>query len=132
MRPKHARPATKADETPEFQAFWQIWQSCRSAYCGRASARDAFFQHVWWKDADPQDIVDAARWYDANMKPDQKRYKAERWIREGFYEDDAEKWRAYQARISEQQDKSNVVSMQAPKSAFMRQWEAEQAKKTQG
>lgn len=133
MRPKHARPATKADETDEFREFWGFWSNskCKTPYCARAAARDAFFRHVWWRDADPQDIIDGARHYEANLTSDRKQYKVENWMDRGFYEDDAEKWRAFQARQSQQQ--ANVVPMRPkgvlPDDHFSLKWEREQRAK---
>lgn len=115
MRPKHARPATKADETPEFVQFWTIWQAVKSEYDGRASARDEFFRLVWWRGAAPQDIVDGAQYYVHNFRAGQLRLKADTWMSRGHYEDDCEKWRAYQARQHERP--ANVVQMQQPKPA---------------
>ncbi|XAI96572.1 hypothetical protein [Microcystis phage Mae-JY35] len=98
-RPKHARPATKADETPEFVAFWEVWQKVRSDYEGRASARDAFFRHVWWKGADPQDIVDGARLWADKFRAGSLRMKADTWLERGAWEDDSERWRKHVREI---------------------------------
>lgn len=118
-RPKHARPATKVDETPEFVEFWKIWQAVKSEYEGRGLARDAFFRHVWWKGADASDIVDGARYYVQRFKTGQFRMKSDQWMERGLYEDDAEKWRAYQQRLEESRskqeapaDRANVVNFQ--------------------
>jgi|SRR5690606_31669909 len=123
LKPKHARPSTKADETPEFVEFWTLWQPVKSEYDGRALARDGFFQHVWWRGAAPQDIVDGARFYVHNFKPGQFRMKAAEWLSRGHYEDDCEKWRAFQARQAEQSQRANVVSI-GPRgqTAFLKQW----------
>lgn len=130
MRPKHARPATKADETDEFREFWQIWQPVKSEYDGRAAARDGFFRHVWWRGADAADVVDGARYYVKNAKPGQFRMKAAEWMDRGLYEDDAEKWRAMQARL-DAQPTTNVVQMGPPaakRSRFMELWDAGEIK----
>lgn len=111
MKPKHARPAIKSDETPEFVEFWNVWQPVKSEYDGRAMARDRFFFHVWWRDADPADLVDGARFYVHNFKTGQLRLLSAEWMNRGMYEDDAEKWRT---RIAAQQDgpqKSSVVQI---------------------
>lgn len=125
MRPKHARPATKADETPEFQEFWKTWQKVKSEYDGRGLARDAFFRFVWWKDADPQDIVDGAHYYASTYKQGQFRLLTQTWLERGMYEDDAEKWRALQARLSQAKERpANVVEMkpQLPASHFLNRY----------
>ena len=116
MRPRHARPATKADETEEFRTFWEIWTrgKCKTPYCARAAARDSFFRHVWWKGADPQDIIDGALHYEANLTSDRKQYKVENWLDKGFYEDDADRWRETQRRLAEiegRKEQGNVLSI---------------------
>jgi hypothetical protein len=120
--PKHARPATKADETPEFKELWEkIWPGVKSQYDARALARDAFFRHVWWRDAEQRDIVDAARSYVRTAKPGDCRLLLSNWLDRGFYEDLAEAERAYQQRILDrQQQPSNVVTMNVvlPKNHF--------------
>ena len=117
-RPKHARPATKADETPEFVAFWETWKRVKSDYDGRAAARDAFFRHVWWKDADPQDIVDGAKFYERHFRTGQFRMLAERWMERGAYEDDAERWRKLvadlEAKRAPQARPANVHVLRQP------------------
>lgn len=103
MRPNHPRPSTKADETPEFKELWEnIWPAVKSAHDARALARDAFFRHVWWRGADPLDIVDAARFYARNAKDlGQKFMLMSSWLDRGFYEDMAEQERAYQRRVAD-------------------------------
>lgn len=126
-RPKHARPATKADETDAFRETWKTFQPCKSEYDGRGSAREAFFLHVWWRGADPVDILDGARWYAHTFKSGQLRLKMSSWLERGMYEDDADKWRAYQARIASKQSDTNVVAIkpkaQLPENHFSRRWE---------
>lgn len=126
-RPKHARPATKADETDAFRETWKTFQPCKSEYDGRGSAREAFFLHVWWRGADPVDILDGARWYAHTFKSGQLRLKMSSWLERGMYEDDADKWRAYQARLAALQSEqpSTVVQMAPrPKTKFLLEWEA--------
>lgn len=124
MKPKHARPARKDDETDEFREFWQTWQAVKSEYDGRAHARDGFFRHVWWRGADAADVLAGAKYYVHNFKPGQFRMKAAEWLDRGFYEDDADKWRAYQARQNERQQSINVVSINAPRgqTAFLQKF----------
>lgn len=99
MKPVRARPATKADETTEFKELWdKIWPAFKSPHDARALARDAFFRHVWWKDADPKDIVDAARYYVRTNKAGECRLLLSNWLDRGFYEDLAALERAYQLR----------------------------------
>jgi hypothetical protein len=123
MKPKHARPATKADETPEFVELWEkIWPSVKSQYDARALARDGFFRHVWWLNAEPRDIVDAAKAYVRGAKAGDCRLLLSNWLDRGFYEDMAEAERAYQQRaLDRQHQKTNVVSMNVvlPKNHFL-------------
>lgn len=101
MKPKHARPCTKLDETEEFKELWEkVWPPIKSRYDGRADARDAFFRHVWWRDADAKEILDAARFYARSAKPDDPRLLLANWLDRGIYEDLAEQERAHQERLA--------------------------------
>lgn len=131
---KRARPTTKADETPEFQAFWAIWQPHMHKNDGRGSARDEFFRHVYERGADPQDIVDGAAWFirsggQKEVGYDGKLIKchAQTWLNRCAYEDGAEKERQFKAR---QADRTNVVSMKPVtnyKPDFLRRYEQKQS-----
>lgn len=132
--PTRVRPARKEDETPEFVQFWSRWQRVQSDYEARASVRDDFFRHVWWKGADPKDIVDGVEYYVRNFKRDQLRMKAETWLDRGFHEDLAERERAYQARLAEreaqrQSERDNVVPMGRPRgqTKFLQEFYAQKA-----
>lgn len=113
MRPVRARPASKADETPEFKELWDtIWPAVKSPHDARALARDAFFRHIWWKEADPKDIVDAARFYVRSTgKAGECRLLLSNWLDRGFYEDMASLERAYQLRFNA--NNSNVANQSA-------------------
>ncbi len=112
MKPTRARPATKADETSEFQELWDvIWPAFKSPHDARALAREAFFRHVWWKDADPKDIVDAARYYVRTNKVGECKLLLSNWLDRGFYEDLAALERSYQLRIGA--GNSNVAQSSA-------------------
>lgn len=116
MKQQHARPTTKKDETPEFIEFWQTWQKVKSEYDGRGLARDRFFYHIWWRGADPLDLVDGAKHYAANFKTGQLRLLASNWLDRGSYEDGAERWRQSQAAKPDTAERaSNVVSIQPMK-----------------
>lgn len=115
---------TKADETPEFVAFWALWQPNMRQTDGRGDARDTFFKHVR-AGVDPADIVDGARWFLRRLQDKQFIPLAASWINKKAYEDMAEMERAYQERIQSrpvEQPSSVVVSL--PKTHFMRQYEA--------
>lgn len=127
-----ARPITKADETPEFQAFWKIWQPYMNQNDGRGSARNEFFRRVEEFGADPQDIIDGAAWFirsggqqaiGSDGRP--IRLHAQTWLARGAYEDACEKERAHQAGQAERQ--SNVVKINTPKSAWLREYEAKRS-----
>lgn len=119
MKPKHARPTRKTDETPLFIELWEtVWPAVRSQYDGRAFAREAYFRHVWWNDADEQDIVDAARFYvrTATTSNDNRRLLFSNWMDRGAYEDLAVQERDFQRRLTEIRERrgeapANVVSM---------------------
>lgn len=131
MKPKHARPATKADETNEFRELWdKIWPGVKSPYDARALARDAFFRHVWWKGADPCDIVDAARAYVRTAKIADCRLLLSNWLDRGFYEDLAIQERQYQQRISEAQTRRvEMIKQKAQEPAAASIDPAERARK---
>ncbi len=130
---KKARPTTKADETPEFVAFWNIWRPHMNPNDGRGAARDEFLRHVEQYGVDPQDIVDGASWF-IRSGGNQKRSfdgnliqsHAMTWLNKRAYEDGAEMERDYRKRMAERQQSANVVSIKpAPRPAnhFMNRWE---------
>lgn len=94
---RKARPTSKADETPEFIAFWSVWQPHMHKNDGRGSARDEFFRHVEECGADPQDIADGAAWYIRSREGEQFIPHAATWLNRRAYEDFAEKEREFQA-----------------------------------
>ena len=107
---------TKADETPEFVAFWNLWRVHARHTDGRGDARDTFFKHVN-AGADPLDIVDGAKYFIRTMKERDREYipLAASWINKRAYEDMAEAERAIQQRIAERQQQSaNVIPIQQP------------------
>lgn len=99
---------TKADETPDFIAFWDAWRPFMRQTDGRGDARDTFFKHVW-AGVDPRDIVDGAKCFLRTLKEREYIPLAASWINKRAYEDLALQERAYQARYTSHQ--SNVVSM---------------------
>lgn len=122
---QRARPTTKADETPEFVAFWDTWRARMNRNDGRGSARDEFFRHVEEFGADPQDIVDGAKWFHFNGGNDgDYRVHAQTWLNRRAYEDGGEAWRSYQSRLAERES-GNVVQIKPtlPDTHFSRQWE---------
>ncbi len=133
MRIAQGRKITKKDETPEFIAFWELWRQQARHTDGRGLARDTFFKHVE-QGADPQDIVDGARWFLRNLKDPAFIPMSATWLNRGAYEDMAEHERTYQARLEASQqknDQANVVQMRAvlPETHFSKKWEAMQAQK---
>jgi hypothetical protein len=95
---------TKADETPEFVALWDMWRPLARQTDGRGDARDTFFKHVR-AGVDPKDIVDGARYFIRTLKDREYIPLAASWINKRAYEDLAALERAHQARISEAQSK---------------------------
>lgn len=121
---RRARPTTRADESPEFIAFWTLWKERMNRNDGRGSARDEFFRHVEEDGVHPQDIVDGARWFYHNGgNAGDYRVHAQTWLNRRAYEDGCEAWRTYQARLSARSE--NVVPMVKPvlpENHFSRQW----------
>lgn len=130
-----ARPTAKSDETPEFKTFWEeVWRPHMNPNDGRGAARDEFFRHVELYGADPQDLVDGARWF-IFQGGNQKRahdgsliqQHASSWLNKRAYEDGAEQWREYQQRLSDRSN--NVVQIQRPsnyQTRFQKIWAARQ------
>ena len=134
MRTK-ARRISKADETPEFQAFWEVWLPVKHKNDGRHSARDEFFRHVEVHGSDAQDIVDGARWFVLNGGNRDWKIHAQTWLNRGDYEDGCEMWRSHQAKQEalrqrasqpQQRQPDNVVKMNPSKPS-----EAERAAQVQ-
>lgn len=119
---KKARHRTKAEETPEFVAFWEVWKPVMNRNDGRGDARDEFFRHVEEMGVDPQDIVDGARWFVRNggNSTDWKLH-AQTWLNKRAYEDGAESERAYQAKLAQRSTAPAIVPQKKPK--FLEQWE---------
>lgn len=126
---ERARPTTKADETPEFIAFWDIWRAVMNKNDGRGSARDEFFRHIEQYGADPQDIVDGARWFVRSGGNAEFKLHAQTWLNRRAYEDGCEHERAFQARLAERQNPENVVNIAQPRgqTAFLRAFEQQKA-----
>lgn len=128
------RPTTKADETPEFVEFWTAWRPHMNKNDGRGAARDVFFHHVEEFGADPQDIVDGAKWALHNgVNQGDFRVHASTWLNRRPYEDGADMWREFQRRQQElAEERENVVPIQKaplPENHFSRRWERGEFKK---
>lgn len=124
----------RLDESPEFKAFWAIWQPISRHNDGRGLARDTFRKHVE-AGAPAQDIVDGAQWFIRSMKQKDREFVplSSTWINREAYLDMAEFERNYQRQTAERAERAaNVVPMNGPKlgqTAFLRKWNAEQAEK---
>lgn len=111
-----ARPTTKADETAEFVEFWECWRPYARHTDGRGSARDEFCRHVEQYKADPQDLVDGAKWFLLTMKEGDREFVplAASWLNRRAYEDGAEMWRARQAKLNAARSPApNVIPIQS-------------------
>lgn len=95
---------TKADETPEFVEFWDIWRKHARHTDGRGDARDTFVLHLK-AGAPGRDIVDGAKCFIRTMKDKDRDYipLAASWINKRAYEDLAPQERQHQAKIAEAQ-----------------------------
>jgi hypothetical protein len=105
---------TKADETPEFIEFWDVWRPHARHTDGRGLARDVFFDHVR-AGADPRDIVDGAKCFIRTMREKDRDFipLSSSWLNRNSYEDLAEQERTYQERVAAAQARAdNVVPMQ--------------------
>jgi hypothetical protein len=120
----------KEQEPTGFETLWKLWLPHARKTDGRGKARPTYIK---WLEAgaDPQDIIDGARWFLLTMLDKDRPYinllsvyiNSERWV------DECEKWRAHEKRIAERQ--SNVVQMAAPvsRSKFSLEWDRRQAAK---
>lgn len=124
----------REQEPDGFAEFWDCWRPHMRHTDGRGDARKAFRKHVL-EGADPQDIIDGARAYIRNhlsLPPEKQAFipLAASWINKEAYMDWCEKERAYQARIQERRQQSNVVQI-APrpvkKTAFLELWERQKS-----
>lgn len=100
--PKKSSFTTKADETPEFQTFWNIWRVHARNTDGRGLARDTFQKQVR-AGANPQDIIDGALCFFRTMKEKDREFVplSSTWLNRGSFEDLALIHREYQARVSQ-------------------------------
>ena len=117
----------KSDESQEFIIFWeQVWRKHARHTDGRGLARDAFNRLVK-HGADPQDIIDGARWFFHTMKERDREFVplSATWLNRQSFEDLAEQYRAYEARKQErqrpQEPSPNIVSIDPAKRAEMAQ-----------
>lgn len=115
---------TKKQAEPEgFSEFWSIWLPIKRRNDGRGDARDGFAKKLA-AGADPQDIIDGARWYVRSL-PTGYEYVplAKTWINREVWADDCDKERDYQRRLAERAD--NVTAFTPPRgqTAFLRQYE---------
>jgi hypothetical protein len=107
---------TKADETPEFVALWDMWRPLARQTDGRGDARDTFFKHVR-AGVDPKDIVDGARYFIRTLKDREYIPLAASWINKRAYEDLATLERAYQLRVGA--GNSNVAQSNSEREAYI-------------
>ena len=114
--------------TPEpdgFADFWSIWQPHMRHTDGRGLAREAYRKHIL-NGAEPQDIIDGARWFIRNMKDRDREFipLAATWLNRESYSDFAAKFRAYQESLDASAKGLVPQKPVAPKSAWLRQYEA--------
>lgn len=114
-------------EEPTFEALWQLWRKHARKTDGRGKARPTYLK--WLQSgADPADILDGARYHIRTMQEKDRPYinllsvylNSERW------KDECVDEREFQARVEERQ--TNVVSIKAPKSKFLEEWERRESK----
>lgn len=117
--------------TPEpegFAEFWEIWLPyCRDSD-GRPKAREAYKKHIL-DGADPQDIIDAAR-YHIQMRKERKSLDhiqlVASWLNCERYEFESKRWRELQAALAESKRRvastDNVTHLQTGNTAFLREY----------
>lgn len=118
----------KHHDTTEFQTFWDVWRPHARHTDGRGLARETFAKHVR-AGANPQDIIDGAKWFFRSMKERDREFVplSSTWMNRGSFEDMAIQERDYQRRIEDRQqrttDTHNVVRM-PHKTRFQQEWES--------
>ncbi|MGV1869737.1 hypothetical protein [Agrobacterium rosae] len=119
-QPLFDAPKKARKEEPEgFTEFWEIWRPHQRHTDGRGLARETFSKHVK-NGADPQDIIDGARYFFRSMKERDKEYVplSSTWMNRGSFEDLAEQERNYERQLQERLAKraaetSTVVQLPA-------------------
>ena len=104
----------KGNETPEFQAYWNMWQPHSRNTDGRALAREAFRRQVL-KGAEPQDIVDGAAWFLRNINERTKDYVplSATWLNREGWDGLCDKERQHAEHLANLPKAPNVVAMRA-------------------
>lgn len=105
-------------QEPEgFKEFWeQVWRPHARHTDGRGLAREAFARHIK-SGAEPQDIIDGAKWFFRTMKERDREFVplSATWLNRGAYEDLAIQYRANEARRQERQQPqekpANVINI---------------------
>lgn len=109
----------KKVRTPEpegFSEFWSVWLPHARHTDGRGLARETFRRHIL-NGAEPQDIIDGARWFLRSMTDRDRQYVplSSTWLNREAYIDLCEKERAYQAREQARAQKAVNVTPFRPK-----------------
>lgn len=112
-----------------FSDFWSIYQPVARHTDGRGLAREAYRKQIL-KGAEPQDIIDGARWFVRNLSPrDRDGFVplASTWLGREAYPDFAVKERAFQERQSDRPE--NIVSLRPvpPRPKFSQDYERKKA-----
>lgn len=99
-------------EPEGFADFWKIWLPIARHTDGRGLARETFRKHVL-NGAEPQDIIDGAKWFIRSMSDRDRQYVplSSTWLNREAYLDGCHKERAYQARLAGMEQSTNVVSI---------------------
>lgn len=95
---------TKArkEEPTGFPDFWDVWRPHARHTDGRGLARDAFAKLVK-NGADPQDIIDGAKFFFRTMKEKDREFVplSSTWLNRQAFEDLAEQERNYERQLQE-------------------------------
>ena len=85
-----------------FPEFWELWKAHQRGTDGRGKARPAYTK-LMLNGADPQDILDGARWFLRNLKDRDREFipLASSWLNSERWADDCELERTFQKRQAE-------------------------------
>lgn len=122
-------PAKTRKEEPEgFAEYWSIWKPFARHTDGRGLARETFAKLVK-NGADPQDIIDGAKFFFRTMKEKDREYVplSSTWMNRGCHEDLAEQERNYERQLQERiakREKETATVVRLPANHFMNRRQA--------
>jgi hypothetical protein len=96
-------------EPQGFAEFWAYWRPNMRRNDGRGEARDTFAKHLK-QGASPQEMIDGARYYLANLKDSERDYipLCSTWLNRRAYEDGAPLWQELQAKLEQSRQRADL------------------------